>query len=186
MGILKQLVESMIADHLEESYEDDFLESIFEEISPEVWDSIHEAILNELSPELKARYAQKAAADAIGRSFEAGQSGSVGKNDARKLSNRGKGIDTALKGLGAKKKDREATKTLIGHASKYAADAGHQNKMGFHGAAQQTASAARANLQGAQHNIAVVAKNKDAKEMSGADFQKKYKMTKAEWKRKSK
>lgn len=61
---MKQLIENMIFDYLEESYTDDLVESIFEEVSEETWDAIEEAILNELSPALLKRYSQKATADA--------------------------------------------------------------------------------------------------------------------------
>jgi hypothetical protein len=58
---MKQLIESMITGYLEESYEDDnIVESIFEEVSEETWEAIEEAILNELSPSLLARYSDKA------------------------------------------------------------------------------------------------------------------------------
>lgn len=182
MTILKQLIENMIGDYLEESYDGyDLAEEVFDEISEETWKAIHEAILNELSPELKARYAKAAAADAVGRGVDAGSSG-IDKEGARKLANRGKGVDTALKKLGAKKADRAATKDMLSRAVAHGANAGHQSKMGLHGTAQDTAAHARANLQGVQHNVDVIAKNKDAKELSGAEFQKKHRMTKAAWK----
>jgi hypothetical protein len=171
MTIMKQLIESMIEDYLNESYEDDLVEEIFDEISEETWEAIHEAILNELSPELKARYAKKAAADAVGRGVDAGSSG-LDKDGARKLANRGKGVDTAMKKLGAKKADRAATNDMLSKAVAHGANAGHQDKMGLHGTARDTASHARANLQGVQHNIEVMKKNKNAKELSGAKFQK--------------
>jgi hypothetical protein len=44
---------------LEESYEDDLVESIFEEVSEETWEAIEEAILNELSPGVLKRYLDK-------------------------------------------------------------------------------------------------------------------------------
>jgi len=57
--VLKSLIESMIVNHLEESYEDDLMESIFEEVSSETWEAIEEAILNELSPKTLASYMKK-------------------------------------------------------------------------------------------------------------------------------
>ena len=57
---MKQLIETMISDYLNESHEDDLVESIFEEVSEETWEAIEEAILHELSPELLARYKKKA------------------------------------------------------------------------------------------------------------------------------
>lgn len=53
----------MIGDYLEESYEDDLVESIFEEVSEETWEAIEEAILNELSPKTLASYVKKASDD---------------------------------------------------------------------------------------------------------------------------
>lgn len=50
----------MVESYLEESYEDDLVESIFEEVSEETWEAIEEAILNELSPDLLKRYMNKA------------------------------------------------------------------------------------------------------------------------------
>jgi hypothetical protein len=58
--VLKSLIESMIVNHLEESYEDDLVESIFDEISEETWEAIEEAILNELSPQTLSSYKKKA------------------------------------------------------------------------------------------------------------------------------
>jgi hypothetical protein len=54
--LLKSLIESMIGDYLNESYEDDLVESIFEEVSEETWEAIEEAILNELSEETLELY----------------------------------------------------------------------------------------------------------------------------------
>jgi hypothetical protein len=59
-NILRSLISEMIGDYLNESHEDDLIESIFEEVSEETWEAIEEAILNELSPELMARYRNKA------------------------------------------------------------------------------------------------------------------------------
>ena len=61
MIILKQLIENMIGEYLSESYEDDLVESIFEEVSSDTWEAIEEAILSELSPALLKRYKDKAA-----------------------------------------------------------------------------------------------------------------------------
>jgi hypothetical protein len=61
---MKQLIEQMVGNYLNESYEDDLVESIFEEVSEETWEAIEEAILNELSPELLQRYGDKAQARA--------------------------------------------------------------------------------------------------------------------------
>lgn len=57
--MLKQLIENMIYDYLE----DDLVESVFEEVSPQTWEAIEEAILNELSPELLKRYINKSIRD---------------------------------------------------------------------------------------------------------------------------
>jgi hypothetical protein len=58
--LLKSLIESMIGNYLEESYGDDLVESIFEEVSDETWEAIEEAILNELSPDTLKSYWEKA------------------------------------------------------------------------------------------------------------------------------
>lgn len=58
--MLKNIVESMILGYLNESIEDDLLESIFQEVSEETWEAIEEAILLELSPETLASYKKKA------------------------------------------------------------------------------------------------------------------------------
>jgi hypothetical protein len=63
MTIMKQLIENMIGDYLNESYEDDLVESIFEEVSDETWEAIQEAILNELSPDTLKRYINKSTRD---------------------------------------------------------------------------------------------------------------------------
>jgi hypothetical protein len=53
----------MVESYLEESYEDDLVESIFEEVSEETWEAIQEAILNELSPDTLKRYINKSTRD---------------------------------------------------------------------------------------------------------------------------
>lgn len=187
MTILKQLIENMIGDYLNESYDGyDLAEEVFDEVSEETWEAIHEAILNELSPELKARYAKAAAGDAAMRAFDVGDKGRLDKDDERKLQNRGKGIDTALKKLGASKKDRKATMDVHTSALDHAADAAQQYNRGNYELAKRRSTQAGNRSDAVKHNVDVVMKNKDARELSGADFQKKYRMTKAEWKRKSK
>ena len=58
--LLKALISEMVGDYLNESYEDDLVESIFEEVSDETWEAIEEAILNELSPKTLTSYRKKA------------------------------------------------------------------------------------------------------------------------------
>jgi hypothetical protein len=58
----------MVGDYLNESYEDDLVESIFEEVSEETWEAIEEAILNELSPKTLKSYIKKAEKDKISKS----------------------------------------------------------------------------------------------------------------------
>jgi hypothetical protein len=62
-NILRSLISEMVGDYLNESHEDDLIESIFEEVSEETWEAIEEAILNELSPNTLQSYVKKAAAD---------------------------------------------------------------------------------------------------------------------------
>jgi hypothetical protein len=62
--LLKALISEMVGDYLNESYEDDLVESIFEEVSDETWEAIEEAILNELSPKTLASYVKKASQSA--------------------------------------------------------------------------------------------------------------------------
>jgi hypothetical protein len=59
-SLLRTLISEMVETYLEESYEDDLVESIFEEVSNETWEAIEEAILNELSPKTLASYTKKA------------------------------------------------------------------------------------------------------------------------------
>jgi hypothetical protein len=84
---MKQLIESMIGDYLEESYKDNLVESIFEEVSEETWEAIEEAILNELSPKTLASYVKKASADVSDKASHSGRLGQKsimdpGKSDA--------------------------------------------------------------------------------------------------------
>lgn len=67
---MKKLVENMISDYLEESYEDDIVESIFEEVSDETWEDIEEAILSELSPGTLKKYIGKAGANQTSRQLD--------------------------------------------------------------------------------------------------------------------
>jgi hypothetical protein len=140
MTILKQLIESMIGDYLNESYEDDLVESIFEEVSEETWDAIQEAILNELSPELLQRYKSIAKRDLGRKETGIEWEKEQGYNRDQK----------AIDRMRWKRDNREyGLKKVDGAIDK-----------------------------------ATAQKNKDARELSGADFQKKYKMTKAAWKAK--
>ena len=49
--LLRTLISEMVETYLEESYNDDLIESIFNEVSDETWEAIEEAIMNELSEE---------------------------------------------------------------------------------------------------------------------------------------
>lgn len=57
--LLRNLISEMVESYLEESIQDDLVESIFEEVSPETWIAIEEAILNELSPATLKSYIKK-------------------------------------------------------------------------------------------------------------------------------
>ena len=61
--LLRTLISEMVETYLEESYDDDLVESIFEEVSSETWEAIEEAILNELSPRTLSSYIKKSAED---------------------------------------------------------------------------------------------------------------------------
>ena len=188
MTAIKQLIESMIVNYLEESADAyDLVEEVFDELSPETLEAIHEAILNELSAELKAKYAKAAAADYVAKGAQIGaQGGNLSADDKRKLLNRAKGSDTALKKLGASKKTRKDQDELIGTAGRHASFAVQAGASGNARDSADHRDTALGMRSGAQHNVDVVMKNKDAKELSGAEFQKKHNETKAEWKKKSK
>ena len=96
MSIMKQLIEQMVGNYLSESYEDDIVESIFEEVSEETWEAIEEAILNELSPELMARYRKKA----VDRKHFAGLRG-----DDRDYENKKTGITRSYSAVDKQKND---------------------------------------------------------------------------------
>ena len=161
MTIMKQLIETMIHGYLEESYEDDLIESIFEEVSAETWEAIEEAILNELSPELMARYAQDASGDYMRRYAP----------DSRKG-----GIDTALKKIGAGKGTRDQVQKRLQRAkdnfrkSADSSDAkGELNKKG-----QRALGSVRTSIE-------LAAGKRDMKDLSPEEFKKKYRKTKSDW-----
>jgi hypothetical protein len=56
--LLRTLISEMVETYLEESYGDDLIESIFDEVSEETWEAIEEAILDELSPETYDLYVE--------------------------------------------------------------------------------------------------------------------------------
>ena len=57
--LLKQLISEMVGSYLEESHNDNLIETIFEEVSEETWEAIEEAILSEISYKTLASYARK-------------------------------------------------------------------------------------------------------------------------------
>jgi hypothetical protein len=139
MTILKQLIENMIGDYLEESHDGyDLAEEVFDEISEETWEAIHEAILNELSPELLQRYKSVAKRDLARK-----EGGIEWERDQGR-----RGDQKAIDRMRWKRDNRKyGLKKVDGAIDK-----------------------------------ATAQKNKDAKELSGADFKQKYRMTKAAWK----
>jgi len=156
MTILKQLIENMIGEYLNESYENDLVESIFEEVSEETWEAIEEAILNELSPKTLASYAKKASksADRLSKSADKyGDKASMAHFDS-------------MAGSGRKALDR---------ATKYSDRADADSKK----AANRTQGITRA-------SSAIERQKKDHNELSADDFEKKYRITKSEWMRKNK
>jgi len=94
--LLRTLIEEMIGNYLEESYEDDLVESIFNEVSEETWEAIEEAILNELSPTLLARYRNKA----VDRKHIAAVN-----DDDRGYENKKKGISRSYSAVDRQKND---------------------------------------------------------------------------------
>lgn len=56
--LLRTLISEMVETYLEESYNDDLIESIFNEVSDETWEAIEEAIMNELSEETYDLYVE--------------------------------------------------------------------------------------------------------------------------------
>jgi hypothetical protein len=99
MTIPKQLIENMIGDYLNESYEGDLVESVFEEVSEETWEAIEEAILNELSPKTLASYVKKSKDDYAaqhGKLSSKSPRGDDALKTIKKMNKRGKGIDKAV------------------------------------------------------------------------------------------
>ena len=111
--LLKSLISEMVESYLEESYEGDLIESIFEEVSDETWEAIEEAILNELSPKTLQSYVKKANKSAD-KSFSnaikqqnLARKGAAGADEKRAqyskdFDKRATGLDRANKRLGSK------------------------------------------------------------------------------------
>ncbi len=111
--LFRTLISEMVGDYLNESYEDDLMESIFEEVSDETWEAIEEAILNELSPKTLSSYVKKANrsanksfSNAIKQQSRANK-GAAGADEKRAqyskdFDKRATGIDRANKRLGTK------------------------------------------------------------------------------------
>ena len=165
MTIMKQLIESMITGYLEESYEDDnIVESIFEEVSEETWEAIEEAILNELSPETMARYADAATDDYMRKS----------RYDSRK-----KGIDTALKKIGAGSGTRKQVQKRLERGRKSYDSEMHSAR---HRNPDRLQSPEGRRARGSViSSIDLAAGRRDMKDLSPEEFKKKYRKTKADW-----
>ena len=165
MTITKQLIESMITGYLEESYEDDnIVESIFEEVSEETWEAIEEAILNELSPELMARYADAASDDYMRKS----------KYDSRK-----KGIDTALKKIGAGSGTRKQVQKRLERGRKsYDSE---MQRSGVRNPKYVRSEKGNRAQQSVSSSVELEAGRRDMKDLSPEEFKKKYRTTKTKW-----
>jgi hypothetical protein len=165
MTIMKQLIEAMVDDYLNESYQDDLVESIFEEVSEETWEAIEEAILNELSPELLKRYKAKAEKDEVDATDKLYGDG---KDDPNKLLNR---IDKRSDGqnLSAKKIRKQSIE---------------KQKKSFVRTAQSFAALNSAPKQSEPKSAIEVGKQ-DLNDLGAFNFIKKYRMTKSAWKRKN-
>ena len=155
--MLKQLIENMIYDYLEESYEDDLVESIFEEVSEDTWEAIQEAILNELSPELRNRYA-----DAASKSHKAAWK-------SRDKVRSQKGYDKHTKTMDKRKKGLERV------GVRRDAESGNLNPSYINKSAGEERSKRIANRV-----------SSDLKNLSADEFERRYRMSKTEWKRKNK
>jgi len=163
MAIMKQLIEKMVGDYLNESYEDDLVESIFEEVSEETWEAIEEAILNELSPELLKKYADKADKD-IGKRIGVFKRGDQGRNPSDAQDKNYKKMNTRLKGtaIAKAKMDRYAPADKKAHPSNLSPQA-------------------RVKSPGSDWTVTA---KKSLRDLDANTFQRKYKMTKSEFENK--
>lgn len=89
----------MVEDYLNEGYEDNLTDAIFEEVSEETWDAIEEAILSELSPATLDRYKDKAFKQLKRSSDQSTMASKQATRDkhAKTADKRNKGIGSALK-----------------------------------------------------------------------------------------
>lgn len=161
--LIEQLIEQMVGDYLNESYEDDLVESIFEEVSEETWEAIQEAILNELSPKLLARYKKKAETS-MKRADTYKTKATDDADKANRNISRGYAGDRSVNI--DKQYDRmdKADKKIAKHDSTIR---------------KRTSGIARA-------SDAISRQKADLNNLSAADFEKRYRMSKADWKRKNK
>lgn len=102
--LLRTLISEMVESYLEESYGDDLIESIFDEVSEETWEAIEEAILNELSPGLLDRYRKAAWKDAGKhyRKVDTAKTDSATDRHYKQGDKRMKGYETATSKAGLK------------------------------------------------------------------------------------
>jgi hypothetical protein len=179
---MKQLIEGMIGDYLNESYEDDLVESIFEEVSEETWEAIEEAILNELSPKLLKRYKKKAQQ-------------SLDRNTEKSVKNREKEAEYTKhseKWYDKSTKARYRTPREAGKRA-YAWDtqSGARKMADKTGVTAHTAKvradAADNVVSKRQRGLTSINKREksDFNNLSAEDFKKKYRMTKSEWQNKN-
>jgi hypothetical protein len=157
MTILKQLIENMIGEYLNESYEDDLVESVFEEVSEETWEAIEEAILNELSPELRDRYAA-AASKSLKKASDARSRSAPGGNAYKKHDDTMKKRRKGSAALGVRR-DAES-----GAEFQYMDPKDQKNRTDRISKRVQS----------------------DLKNLSADEFNRRYRMSKAEWERKNK
>jgi hypothetical protein len=199
MTIMKQLIEGMIGNYLNESVEDDLIESIFEEVSGETWEAIEEAILNELSPETLASYTKKASKWKADKDHEVISKPTKqawhSNSERRQVKNRRHGMETAMKKLGATHKDMKTHKDLdskVTHAARGTGTLNRSRRMARKYGDEYNARASQARKDFDDHvdtmkqSKTTKDKNRDAKELSAADFERKHHMSKSEWKQKSK
>jgi hypothetical protein len=203
MTIMKQLVEQMIGEYLNESYENDLVESIFEEVSEETWEAIEEAILNELSEQTRDLYIEgslkKGSPErAIKDAFRKGEAKTrdfySGDSTARKF----KAPKTPQEKFAYKSGERagDGSPTAIGAKRSVSQDslagtAHDQSNVTPTSKSFRSTHARKSYAIGKSKSSPTGETYKTSREkadltkLSADNFEKKYRMTKAEWERKN-
>jgi hypothetical protein len=194
----------MIGDYLNESYEDDLVESIFEEVSEETWEAIEEAILNELSEETRDLYIEGSLKKGsvnrgIKDAFRKGEAKTrdfySSKNTQSKFAKPKTKAekDAVSKGKwagGGSPTARGANRTASQDGLKDT-EHGNSQKSNFGKTHYKTQTHANKmyNLKTTKPNLpssTTERQKADLNNLSADEFQKKYRMTKTDWERKNK